>query len=582
MARVDTIGTAIERLWDSLKSERTASGWERKLKGAGYVKHRINYRGTKVPAVAVYDSTAVSCFQTYCDGFIGYTIPEDDNWFYMLPWRRVGQGKKEYGGYGDLVENDDLMAFMERLSDVALREMSRCGAYTALKKQYTDSQGLGIGYACVYNKNDRLLFKELDPQEVCISENEWGEVEVFVRHYLANAVDLTRRFPKAELKHCWQRVKKTSNGEVNDVEVYEAIVPWDYLYEPSTGEQIKIGDGKDFGHIVYVPMEREIVEEDSFYEMPVVAYSPYRDTEKSPYGDGMVSKYLEEIVRLNDMQNKKSVLFNKTVNPPMLVHQSLEGNYSGKSGAIVYSGDLSTQTATPLYAPTSNSYTAIVTDITEAKQNLRTLMNADLFRTLMSSTDSRKTAYEVSELKNEAVTLLSMQVGDYAKRVLEPMVKRVLRIKIREQKMDLPRGMNTSTALEIVDGSTVVLNSVFVRRLQAYLRNQGLVSGLQFIATVAQVEQTQSMQVVDKDAVLRAGLFGVGFPAYAIRKVAEVKKEREAQAKAQNAMAQSEMNANNAKAYSNYGRGAQSAKSAGMDEQQLAQLMGGQTSGTGQ
>ncbi len=581
MAREDVIGSAIERLWNSLKAERTASNWERKLKGAGYVKHRIGYRGTSVPETKVYDSTAISCFQTYCDGFIGYTIPEDDNWFYMLPWARVGQSKKEYGGYGDLVEDDEIMSFMERLSDVALREMSRCGAYTALKKQYTDSQALGIGYACVYEKGEKLLFKELDPQEVCISENEWGEVEVFVRHYWTNAVDLTRRFSKAELKHSWQRVKKTQNGEANDIEVYEAVVPWDYMYEPATGEQIRIGDGKDFGHLVYVPMEREIVEEDSFYEMPVVAYSPFRDTEKSPYGDGMVSKYLEEIVRLNDMQNKKSVLFNKTVNPPMLVHQSLEGNYSGKSGAIVYSGDLSTQRAEPMYAPTSNSYTAIVTDITEAKQNLRTLMNADLFRTLMSSTDSRKTAYEVSELKNEAVTLLSMQVGDYAKRVLEPLVKRVLKIKIREQRIDLPRGFKVSDGLECVDRCTVVLNSVFIRRLQAYLRNQGLVSGLQFIATVAQIEQTQSLQVVDKDAVLRAGLFGVGFPAYAIRKVADVKKEREAQAKAQNAMAQSEMNANNAKAYSNYGRGAQSAKSAGLNEEQLAQLMGGQ-SGTGQ
>lgn len=581
MAREDVIGSALKRLWESLVAERSASNWEKKLKGAGYVKHRIGYKGTMVSAEKIYDSTAISCFQTYCDGFIGYTIPEDDNWFYMLPWARVGQGKREYGGYGDLVEDDDLMRFMERLSDTALREMSRCGAYSALKKQYTDSQALGIGYACVYDKDGRLLFRELDPQECCISENEWGEVEVFVRHYFTNAVDLTRRFPKAKLENCWNRVKKSGQGEANDVEVYEAIVPWDYLYEPSTGERIQIGDGKDYGHLVYVPMEQEIAEEDSFYEMPVVAYSPFRDTERSPYGDGMVSKYLEEIVHLNDMQNKKSVLFNKTVNPPMLVHQSLEGNYSGKSGAIVFSGDLSVQKAVPMYAPTSNSYTAIVTDINEAKANLRTLMNADLFRTLMSSTDSRKTAYEVSELKNEAVTLLSMQVGDYARRVLEPLIKRVLKIKIRSNAMELPNGMSTSVAVEIVDKSTVVLNSVFIRRLQAYIRNQGLASGLQFIASVSQIEQTQSMQVVDRDVVLRAGLFGAGFPAYAIRRIADVKKEREAQMKAQNAMAQSEMNAQNAKAYSNYSRGMQSAKNAGVDESQIAQLMGGQN-GSGQ
>lgn len=578
MAREETIGMLVKNLWEALLRERNASKWDRKLKGAGYVKHRIGYLGTMVPETKVYDSTAINCFQTYCDGFVGYTMPEDDNWFYLIPWMRIGKGNKEYGGYGDLVEDDELMQFMENLSDVALREMSRCGAYVALKKMYADAQALGIGYACEYDKDGRILYKELDPQECCVSENEWGELEVFARHYWTNAIDLVRKYPKARLEHCWNVVKRSgANSEACDIEVFECIVPYDYLYDPSTGEKVLAGDGKDFAHVVYVPIEQELVEENSFYEMPVFAYSPFRDTEKSAYGDGLVSKYLEEIVKLNDMQNKKQVLFNKFVNPPMLVHQNLEGNYSSKSGAIVYSGDLNIQRAEPLYQASSSNYTPIVNDIAEAKNNLRTLMNADLFRTLMGSTDSRKTAYEVSELKNEAVTLLSMQVGDFAKRVIEPLVKRTLKIKIRESRIELPAGMNTSMALKIVDGSTVMLNSVFVRRLQAYLKNQGLVSGLQFIQAYSAVEQTQASQVINGDAVVRAGLFGVGFPAWAIKKTADVKKERDAQARAQAEMAQSEMNAQNAKAFSNTARGVQSAKNAGVSDEDLQALMGGQS-----
>lgn len=581
MEREERVGKSVVNLWESLVCERATSGWEKKLESSGYVKHRVGYKGTKVEKKVVYDSTAISCFETYCDGFIGYTMPEDDNWMYMMPWRRVGKGKKEYGGYGDLIEEDDLMRFMEDLSDVALREMSMRGAYRALRESYKDSQAMGIGYICAFERGDKVVYKELDPQECCISESEEGEVEVFMRHYYTNAKDLVRRYRGSKLEHCWNVVKRGGQkGEENDIEVYEAIVPWDYLYNSENGEVEVVGDGKDYGHVVYIPIEREIVEENSFYEMPIFAYSPYRDSERSPYGDGMISKYIEEIVKLNDMENKKRVLFNKFVNPPMLVHANLSGNYSGKSGAIVYTQDMSSQRAEPLYTGSSSNYTPIVNDIAEAKANLRTLLNADLFRTLMSSTDSRKTAYEVSELKNEAVTLLSMQVGDYTKRVVEPLVKRTLKMKIRSQKLELPSGMSTSMALEIVESSTVMMNSVFVRRMQAYLKNQGLLAGLQFIASYAQLEQTQSVQVLNGDAVLRAGLFGVGFPAWAIKKISEVKKEREAQQRQMAEMANSQVNANNSKAFSNVARGMQSAKNSGVSEEELASMLGGQTSGT--
>lgn len=581
MERDKRIGSLVKGLWESLVRERGASNWGKKLKGSGYVKHRDGYIGTNVPEVTVYDSTAISCFETYCDGFIGYTMPEDDNWMYMMPWRRVGKGNKEYGGYGDLIEEDDLMRFMEDLGDVALREMSMRGAYRALRESYKDSQAIGIGYVCAFEGDKGIVYKEIDPQECCISEGEDGEVEVFLRHYYTNAKDLVRRYKEAKLEHCWNVVRRGGSGsEENNIEVYEAIVPWDYLYNSENGEVEVVGDGKDYGHVVYIETEGEIAEENSFYEMPIFAYSPYRDTDKSPYGDGMISKYVEEIVKLNDMENKKRVLFNKFVNPPMLVHANLSGNYSGKAGAIVYTQDLSGQRAEPLYTGSSSNYTPIVNDIAEAKANLRTLLNADLFRTLMSSTDSRKTAYEVSELKNEAVTLLSMQVGDYTKRVVEPLIKRTLKMKIRASKLELPSGMSTSTALEIVESSTVMMNSVFVRRMQAYLKNQGLLAGLQFIANYAQLEQTQSVQVLNGDAVLRAGLFGVGFPAWAIKKISEVKKEREAQQKQMAEMANSQVNANNSKAFSNVARGMQSAKNSGVSDEELQSMLGGQTSGT--
>lgn len=577
----EKVGLALERLYSELSSQRAKSGWEKKLKCAGYMKYRDDYEGTSVERVKTYDSTALECLDTYVDGFIGYLMPQDDDWFKLMPRRGVNESArdKEYGGFAPLMDEDGTMRLMDALTDTALMEFSTSCLYEPIKTMYKDSEVFGNGYIYVDDGgNGEVLYREIDPQECVVAEDAKRNVDVFLRKFRMAPIDIVREYKSARVEKCWERVRKNSSSETADVEVYEAILPKDYLYDSDSGEPIGVNgsDNRKVVHLVWIPLEREIVLEGAFNEMPVYTYSPYKDTDRTPYGKGIVNLYIEEIALLNDMKNMKQILFKRNVNPPMLVHQSLQGQYSSKAGAVVYTADVSSQTATPLFKEgASNNYQAILNDIAEEQAHIRTLMNADLFRTLMGSTDSRKTAYEVSELKNEALTLLSMKVGNFARRVIEPIVKRTLKIKIRSGVISLPDGIRASDMCAYIDTCTVMLNSVFVRKLQGYLRYQGLVSGFNFIGACAQLEQTQAYQILESDSVIRSGLYASGFPAYGIKEKGKLEKEREEQARMQQQMMQAQMQESQSKSVANLGKGLNSIANSGISEEELSGALNG-------
>ena len=577
MAREELIGQAVERLWTTFSSQRDRSGWANKLKGAGYMKWRNDYEGTEVPEFSLHDDTAVDSFDTYVDGFVGHIMPQDDDWLKVMPRVRWERSRKdrEYAGFGALLDEDGSMKVMDTLTDIVLMEFGDSDFYNPIRTFFKDAEVFGIAYLLVEeNPDGGVLYTEMDPQECCVAEDPRGNVDVFVRHWRVSPVDAVRTWRDARLSRCWETVRRGGEAEEATVEVYEAILPSDYIHDPKTGEVIQLngGDARKVAHVVWIPMEQELVVEGSFDEMPVLVYSPVKVSKRSPYGTGIVYRNLEEIVNLDDDMNLKRVLFKKNVNPPMVVHNSLRGNYSSKSGAVVFTGDINNQTAKPLFVEGgSNNYQAIVNDIEEAKNRIRQLMNADLFRTLMASTDSRKTAYEVSELKNEAVTLLSMKIGAFVKRVIEPAVKRTLKIKIRRGEVSVNDQNSIQSACDYIDNCTILMNSVFIRKVQGYLRYQGLVSGLQFLGAYAQLEQTQSVKVLEMDKFLRSGLYGAGFPAYCIKEKRKLEEERNADAEMQRRMMEAQMNEQNAKAFSNTGRGMQSLNSAGVTEEQLEQ-----------
>ena len=551
--REKRISAAVRALWASLESVRNDSGWERKLLAASYVHHRDSYPGTLVPYRQTYDSSAVDFLNTFLSGFVGYMMPQDDTWAELVPMSlsygaEASRRKWAYQSIGDLDADPGVLRFSERCIQAVMACYANSDYYPEMRMMAKDYLVFGTGYimACDGSGTDGVSFRCFDPQEVCIAENEARKVNVFVRKFTMDARDVVAAYPDKPWPNLRQRIR-AGGGERSDVQCWEAIVPRDYLRD-GEGRMEILHDGA-FGHVMCVEGEDGLCFESGFASFPVAAVRRNRDNAKSPYGIGLVEECLAVIIELDDMGRIRQVMRQKNADPPMVLIYALQGHFSSRPGARNYVSDMSQAPA-----PAVDHYNAneLLADIQDMRGQLRSLMGADLFRTVMGSTDSRKTAYEVSERKNEAMTLLQMQIGTFKQEGVEPVLKRTLYLLERKGWISFEeyerRTRDSSGRIVSTDRMTfqkwlaaahVELNSVFVRRVEAYLQYQQNVQALQ-IVTAIQPLFPSALLNIDENMFIRSLMYGAGTPKAVMRELADTEKKQADYAQKMNQQAEAE------------------------------------------
>lgn len=562
------IGKAVEALWGALLGVRAESNWAEKLQCCAYMHHRDDYHGTEVQKRVTYDDSAVNFLKTFCDGFAGYLMPRDDNWGQLFPWSdSVGKiGEERRRGYAPHTKLDSvpgLLAFNEDVSSAVLAEYARSSYYGALQVAVRDYFIMGTCYMMAKDqpKKNGVTFKVFDPQEVCIAEDADGQVEVFVRKFRMDAVDLVRGYPDVGWKFLKQRVQVGGyTSQHADIEVYEAIVPADYLW--LDGEQLVIDGGKhDYGHVLWVPLEQVLAFESGYDDFPVACARNARTSDHTPYGRGLVELNLATIKKLDNLSRECLRMVQLAANPPLALPFSMEGKYQHRPGEQAYVTDMAQR---PQPIQDAHSYPEVSNMIADLREQLRANLGAELFRTILGSSDSRKTAYEVSEKKNEAQVLLMLSIGNFQTEFIEPLFKRTTRILYKQHKLPsiveafggTAEGDDYGLLEAYLRECRLELSSVFVRRLEAYTNSATLINAVTGLLNLKQIFPTAEFNVKET-AFVREVLAAYGVNRGVLEEQDAVEKKQQAyaqmqaqQMQAQQAQAQAQASQGNAAALS--------------------------------
>lgn len=540
MERGERIGRLVEAKYWELDAIKRASRYEEKLKACAYVHHRDDYAESEVPRIKTYDSNPKSYLTKYENGFCGYLMPEDSEWARLVP---RGSGTKRAVFSSEKKDREDL----EGITALVFQCMTDSNFYSTVLRVCTDRDVSGTGYMYVVDGWDSgesgIIYSCMDPQESVLADDSRGICNVYIRRMMKSAIDVIRDYGAERLPTVEKRLAGMQS-EDRDVEIFEAVIPREYLYDPSEREFVELAGGKKFAHLVYIPVDRAMVVESGYDVMPVCVDRRMSDSEKAPYGRGLIEDCLEEIIKLNDMSNMRQIIVQKNARPPMYVPSSLKGRYSGKPDAINY-GPAADSTSRPTPILTSIDSNGLLADIEGLKTTLRNLIPVDLFETLMGSTDSRKTATEVSMRKNEAMILLAMSIGDMKRNLIEPVFKRSAQIIIKH--LELGNEKERVRLQRLVDSSRLELSSVFIRRLNAWLQNEGddqIVGAMQLLAQF----HPQALDMIDMDAFMTKYMLGKGMSNTLIKDMRQVEAERNARAQIQNAQLQAQTGQMNAKA----------------------------------
>ena len=512
------VGAELASKYNALLRVRERANWGRKQLTCSYMHHRDDYDGTTIVKRTTYDSTAISAFESFRDGYVGYLMPRDDEWGALTsPYDRKGGG---YRGAFELDSIPGLMKRLEKMTSAVFTKYAQSNYYKAMTEMVTDYLQIGNGYIMAVDdwRHKDVYYQVFDPQEIVIADDSSQHLEVLVRHFRMDATDVVRAYPNAELETV-RKASHSATAEDKDIEMYEAFLPSDYLWDPVEESAFDFNVGKAFVHLIYCVADEELVSISGFDEMPVCMACRNHNNSATPYGTGMAEGALDEIVKLDNMSMLRQEQFQKNVRPPWYLPYAMKSaKFSSRPDYKNFGPDMS-QKPQPLMD--GSNYSEMLNDIEDERRQIKEMFQIDLFKTLMSNNDSRKTAYEVSQLKNESMTLLAMNIGNLHKDVIEPIFKRTLKILAR----------NTELAREgllrefdmFVDMLSLELNSVFVRRLQSYLQYESILVTQQFLATAGQMFP-DALVNLDTDAFIRMGAVACGAPRAFIREKDEVEK----------------------------------------------------------
>lgn len=478
-------GISLERLYEVLKVKRDkVSG--KKLLTCSYLHHRDNYEGTQVEKRITYDNSVRIYFDLFLEGIIGYVMPSSGSWMRLLPKGRIG-GRD----YSDFSATGDIWKAYGKMQARAFQVLGASNFYEKINPVLRDYYATGTCYMSLYKDEDgEMYFQEYDPQDVVIAEDHKGKVDVFIRKVRMEAIDFLREFPSAVLKRTRETLKRSKEaGEVVQVEFLEAILPRDYLWMENSTSKILLGDANHkFAHVVIVPSEEwELVLNEGCDCLPVEVARFNKDNEKNPYGVGLVERSLDSIVKVDDYAKTIMMVGQRIGNPPLLVSQTLKGKFSTNPGKINYTTSESDGAST--IELTSPNFPVFVDLYNKEKQELMSFLKADLFQSVVNSTDSRRTAYEVSERKNEALVLLQLSLNTLNKELLSPLFLHLLELLSEEENWRVVvDNKEYKVDREFLNKHVeFALDSVFIRRLESYLATQGTLQSIVNVQPILQL-----------------------------------------------------------------------------------------------
>lgn len=321
----------------------------------------------------------------------------------------------------------------QRIRDV----LARSNFYTALPNFYTERHAFGVAaMACLEDDEEVVRFYPFTVGTYAIGLNHRNRVDTFWRSYTLTAKQIKERFPQAELPVKVAEALRDNKGDTPFT--IESLVepnpdgkdgmrgpmarPWRQV------DYIPGGDHEAHGYLFY----------GGHYENPILA-TRWGAVGDEVYSTSPAIDALGDIKQLQYAEGQKLKLQDKIADPALTAPDFLRGRrVSTNPGEIVYVTPLQTAKVEPLYAPNHGALQQVREEIAAISERIDQAFMVDLFRMLDFLDERQRTAYEISERKEEKIAMLGPALESLTDEVLDPVIVRVYSIMERKGLIPMP------------------------------------------------------------------------------------------------------------------------------------------------
>ncbi len=388
------------------------------------------------------------------------------------PWFRLTTSDQA------LKSNKAVKKWLEQLEETMREIFQKSNLYNALHQVYEDLGG--IGTSAMYletDEEDVLRAYNFPVGQYALANSARQAVDTVFREFEMSAGQLVEQFGKDK---CSQPVKNCANeGRVDE---YFKVL---HVIEPNRDYQEgKLGPrGKKYASCwmeLSAPQEQGFLRESGYHDFPVMV-PRWETTGEDVYGSSPGMDALGDCKALQLMEKRKAQAIDKIVTPPMKGPVSMLTStislLPGDFNAVEQGG--SGTSFEPAITINPQAIPAINDAINVTSQAIDEIFYADLWLS-MQRIDTRMTATEVNERREEKLLQLGPVTERLNDELLDPMMARAFFIALEAGKLPPPpeelQGRDLQVEyISIMAQAQKLLGTTAVERISTFIGNLSVV-----------------------------------------------------------------------------------------------------------
>lgn len=375
----------------------------------------------------IYDGTAIRALRTFANGLYGHLTNPASPWFELTCKNK------------SIAEVANVKYWLADTTERMRSAINTSNAAASFHEIYFQEGWTGTGILFTEPGRKYLLnFQTFNVANCVITEDAQGCVDGIYRLIKYTAPQMVQQWPQTCPEKVTKAVKK--DDKTTKFEVIHAVYPRnDYDWRKMDNMNMPWSSA-------YIERESKVIlSEGGFNEFPF-SVPRWEKEEGSAYGRGPAMDALPDVKMLNQICYDNLRGMQKVVDPPIFASKesALSTNRTAP-GTIIY--HKSGEKPEPFLTGGRLDWALEVEN--QRRQAIKEAFYTDLFMLLAQDQDKTKTAYEVSKLVEEKLTLLGPALGRQQTEFFDPMLNRVFWILFRSGHIQPPPQELYNQGLEI-------------------------------------------------------------------------------------------------------------------------------------
>ena len=482
-----------------------------------------------------YEGTAGQAAANLAHGIQGYMVSRSINWL------DLEFANKELENY------KEAQIWLEDLVQYFYEIFKANDFYDTVNDNLSD--GIAFGLPCLYSENDpkrnRIVYSQRHPIEIYVAKNRYGEYDTVFRKYKMSSREIIKQFPEGKISRKIKEEAEKSDSMYNEHIITHGVFPNDDRIIGS-----KMSKDKAFRSVY--------IEEDAEFEDETLSDKGYSDNPYTVWGWNVNSTEwyarapahdaLAEILAMN--QYEKAILEGTelAIHPPRYVPSKHKGSVRFYPHGINYYENYEKEKIETI--PPGGDLPIGLAEREDLRDRIRKYFFNDFFlilAQLIRDKGEAKTATEILELQGEKAAILSPIIGRYESKFLDSIIDRTYKLELEAGRLPQMPPVLEDYASEEKDkakkGITIRYIGPLATIQERLYKSTGVTHTLSAIAPIAELQLSNApvMDNFDFDEMAKDSAKVQGASPTHIRGDKEVKKIREARAKALQAQQQMEM-----------------------------------------